>query len=85
MNTAKVTSKGQVTIPKRVRSLMGIETGDRLAFDLDENGGLRVRRVRVQDRPLRGLLAEYAKGERVDQGRIRPTLRQRAAAKHALR
>ena len=30
MNTAKVTSKGQVTIPKRVRSLMAIRTGDRL-------------------------------------------------------
>ena len=85
MHTVKVTSKGQVTIPKRVRSLMAIETGDRLAFDLDENGGLHVRRVRSQDRPLRGLLAEYAMGGRVDEGRIREALRQRVAAKYALR
>ena len=85
MHTAKVTSKGQVTIPKRVRSRMAIETGDHLAFDLDENGGLHVRRVGSPARPLRGLLAEYAKGGRVAEGRIRATLRQRAAAKYALR
>ena len=83
MHTARVTSKGQITIPRRVRSLMAIETGDRLAFDLDENGDLHVRRVRSQDRPLRGLLSEYAKGERVDERRIRASLRRRAAAKYA--
>ena len=85
MHTAKVTSKGQITIPKRIRSLMAIETGDRLAFTLDEDGGLHVRRVKSQDRPLRGLLSEYAEGERVDEERIRGALRRRAAAKYALR
>ena len=85
MHTAKVTSKGQITIPKRIRSLMAIETGDRLAFDLDGDGGLHVHRVRSRDRPLRGLLSEYAKDERVEEGRIREALRQRTAAKYALR
>ena len=85
MHTAKVTSKGQIAIPKRVRSLMAIETGDRLAFTLDEDGGLHVRRVKSQDHPLRGLLSEYAEGERADEERIRRALRQRAAAKYALR
>ena len=61
MNTAKVTNKGQVTIPKRARSLIAIETGDRLAFDLDENGSLRVSRVRGEGPPLRGLLSAYVK------------------------
>ena len=85
MHTAKVTSKGQITIPKRVRSLMAIETGDRLAFALDENGGLHVRRMRSLDRPLRGLLSQYAKEERVDEEHIRGALRQYMAAKYALR
>ena len=85
VNIAKVTSKGQITIPKRVRSLMTIETGDHLAFDLDEDGSLRVSRVRSEERPLRGLLAEYAKGEKVDEGRLRTALRQRAAAKYTAR
>lgn len=85
MNTAKVTSKGQVTIPKRVRSLMAIETGDRLAFDLDEDGSLRVSRVRGEGRPLRGLLSAYVKDGKVDEGRVREALRQRAATKYTVR
>ena len=36
---AKVTGRGQVTIPKRVGNMMAGETGDRLAFDFDECGG----------------------------------------------
>ena len=85
MDTAKVTSKGQITIPKRVRSLMAIETGDRLAFDLDENGSLQVSHVRGERRPLRGLLAKYVEGGRVDEERVRAALRQRAAAKYTAR
>ena len=80
-----MTSKGQVTIPKRVRNRMAIETGDRLAFDLDENGNLRVSPIRGQKRSLRGLLSDYGKGPRVDGERIRTALHERAAAKHAVR
>ena len=85
MDTAKVTSKGQVTIPKRVRALMAIETGDRLAFDLDEGGSLQVSRVQGERRPLRGLLSEYAKPGIVDEERVRVALRSRAAAKYTVR
>ena len=85
MNTAKVTSKGQVTIPKRVRSLMAIETGDRLAFDLDENGELHVRRVHNERPPLRGMLSDYVKASMVSEEQVRATLRQRAAAKYTVR
>ena len=85
MDTARVTSKGQVTIPKRVRNPMAIKTGDRLAFDLDENGDLHVSPMRGEKRSLRGLLSDYAKGRRVDGERIRTALRERAAAKYAVR
>ena len=85
METAKVTSKGQVTIPKRVRTLMAIETGDRLAFDLDEDGSLQVSRVQGERRPLRGLLSEYAKLEMLDEEQVRAALRDRAAAKYTVR
>ena len=85
MDTAKVTSKGQVTIPKRVRTLMAIETGDRLAFALDEDGSLQVSRVRTEKPPLRGLLSEYVKAGRVDEERVRTALRQRVAAKYTVR
>lgn len=43
---ATVTSKGQVTIPKRVRELLQIETGDQLEFVVTDDGELTVRRQR---------------------------------------
>lgn len=85
MNTAKVTSKGQVTIPKQVRRLMAIEVGDHLAFELEDDGRLRVSRVSGEPRPLRGLLSAYAKEDPVDAERVRAALRRRAVAKYAVR
>lgn len=35
VNDARVMSKGQVTIPKNVRTVLGIETGDRVTFIVD--------------------------------------------------
>ena len=35
VNDARVMSKGQVTIPKNVRSALGIEVGDRVTFIVD--------------------------------------------------
>ncbi len=41
VNDARVMSKGQVTIPKKVRAVLGIETGDRVTF-IVEGGTVRV-------------------------------------------
>ena len=35
VNDARVMSKGQVTIPKNVRTALGIEVGDRVTFIVD--------------------------------------------------
>ena len=35
VNDSKVMSKGQVTIPKNVRTALGINTGDRVTFIVD--------------------------------------------------
>ena len=37
VNDAKVMSKGQVTIPKNVRSVLGVENGDRATFIVEGN------------------------------------------------
>ncbi|MGA6982787.1 MAG: AbrB/MazE/SpoVT family DNA-binding domain-containing protein [Candidatus Sulfotelmatobacter sp.] len=44
---AKITSKGQVTIPLEVRRALGVRAGDKLLFESDE-GGVRVRPVRAK-------------------------------------
>ena len=37
VNDARVMAKGQVTIPKNVRAVLGVETGDRVTFIVDGN------------------------------------------------
>ena len=41
INDARVMAKGQVTIPKNIRSILGISTGDRVTFVV-EDGTVRV-------------------------------------------
>jgi len=44
---AKITSKGQITIPREVRRALGVQPGDRLLFESDERG-MRVRPARAE-------------------------------------
>jgi antitoxin PrlF len=42
---AKITSKGQITVPIEVRRLLGVREGDRLLFETDSDG-VHIRPVR---------------------------------------
>jgi AbrB family looped-hinge helix DNA binding protein len=33
----RVTQKGQVTIPRQIRSMLSIKTGDEVVFEMDKN------------------------------------------------
>ncbi len=44
---AKITSKGQITVPREVRRVLGVRPGDRLLFETDEKG-IRVRPIRTK-------------------------------------
>jgi len=44
---AKVTSKGQVTIPREIRRRLGVRAGDKLEFD-DSGNGVQVKAVRTE-------------------------------------
>jgi len=35
---AKLTSKGQITIPQEIRRRLGIRQGDQVSFEFEENG-----------------------------------------------
>jgi antitoxin PrlF len=45
MATARITSKGQITVPKEIREHLGVQPGDSLEFHF-ANGQLEVRPVR---------------------------------------
>lgn len=42
MAIATITSKGQVTIPKKIRDKLGLKPGDKVDFELNEKGKLEV-------------------------------------------
>ena len=58
-DNAKVMSKGQVTIPKEVREVLGIQPGDKVTFIVD---GTTVRVVNAAQYAMR-LLQEEMRGE----------------------
>jgi len=62
MAKAKLTSKGQITVPKAVREALGVRPGDRLAFRTLEDGTVLVEPATVDLRSLRGRLASARRG-----------------------
>lgn len=44
---ATITSKGQITVPREVRRVLGVRPGDKLLFESDAKG-VRVRPVRTK-------------------------------------
>jgi len=52
--TVRVTSKGQVTIPKRIRDRLQIKAGSEVDFELTDNNGAILRPGRkIRPRPSR--------------------------------
>lgn len=61
MATATLTSKGQTTIPQEIRSYLGIESGDRLEFIINDNGQVLLAPATVDIRELKGCLPKPKK------------------------
>ncbi|MGH9196050.1 MAG: AbrB/MazE/SpoVT family DNA-binding domain-containing protein [Acidimicrobiia bacterium] len=60
MSKARMTSKGQLTVPAEIRRALGLERGDTVAFELQDAGALL--RPARSPRSLRGAL----RGRRLD-------------------
>lgn len=56
MASATVTSKGQITIPKKIRDFLNVKSGDRLDFDIAAGGTVVVRPGGGDIKALKGLL-----------------------------
>ena len=61
---AKITTKGQTTIPQGVRAALHVGPGDLIAWDVDEDGTATVRRVQPIEieylRAVEGTLSGWA-------------------------
>ncbi len=54
--TAKVTSKGQITLPARLRVELGVRAGDHLIFERNQEGKMELLPVRKTLADLKGIL-----------------------------
>lgn len=58
MSTATLTSKGQLTLPKEVRTALGVGPGDRVTFVRMEDGNFAVVPATDSVMNLKGLLTK---------------------------
>jgi len=57
MRTSRLSSKGQVTIPKEIRDALDLVAGDRVGYEL-EDGTVRLRRIDPFDLAFHDSLAD---------------------------
>jgi len=57
-HVAKITSKGQITIPAKLRDRLGVGPGDHLNFIEDDDGIIRVEKGSVSLADLRQMLSD---------------------------
>lgn len=56
MPAATITSKGQMTIPKKIRDLLHLEAGDRIDFIIGRDGKVVIEPATIDVRDLEGIL-----------------------------
>jgi antitoxin PrlF len=61
METATLTCKGQLTLPKAVRDKLHLRTGDRLRVEVTEDGRIVLQPATVDVLELKGMLPTPAK------------------------
>jgi len=57
---ATITSKGQVTIPKRIREQLGLDAGTEVEFTLDDDGTVHLRPKEPAMERLRAIKTKLA-------------------------
>jgi AbrB family looped-hinge helix DNA binding protein len=56
MTQAKMTSKGQITLPKEIRLKLGLKQGDRVRFIVEDDGRVRLLPAKRDVSELIGIL-----------------------------
>lgn len=68
-----VTSKGQITIPRDIRKAVGLNPGDRVMFQMDEQHRV-VMKKNPETLSLAGMLGSYGKGRTLTQADIQQAI-----------
>lgn len=76
MPKTTLTSKGQITLPREIRDHLGLETGDRISFEI-RDGAVLVEAETVDLRTLRGIIKR--RGRRVSVAEMSEAVRRGAS------
>ena len=67
MYGSKVTSKGQITVPKAVREALALREGDRMSFLIHDDGTVTVEAASVDLSSLRGMVKSPGRHVSIEQ------------------
>lgn len=56
-----ITSKGQLTIPKKLRTLLNLHPGNRVEFIIDEDGTVKMIPIKSTIKELKGMTGKAEK------------------------
>ena len=67
MSAATITSKGQITIPKDIRALLDLHSGDKINFIVQESGEVRFLPATQDISTLKGIISKPQKAVTVEE------------------
>jgi AbrB family looped-hinge helix DNA binding protein len=67
MAGSKITSKGQITVPKAVRETLALQPGDRMSFIIHDDGTVTVEAETIDLQSLRGIVKSDGRHVTVEQ------------------
>jgi len=70
MHASKITTKGQVTIPQKLRRLLGVRPGDKISFESTDDGQVIIKKIdcrRSLAGKLRNQISSQASDRDIDQ------------------
>jgi AbrB family looped-hinge helix DNA binding protein len=79
----KVSSKGQITLPKRIRDLLDLKPGSVVDFRIGEDG-VRIEHIpEKQAQALAGSLSKYSKKRRISDTKVLEEVKEEVAREAA--
>ena len=66
MGVLHYSGKGQITIPKGIRALLDLQSGDKIKFLVDESGEVRLVPVTQDVRTLKGIVSRPGKAVSIE-------------------
>ncbi len=79
MPIAKITSKGQITIPREIRELLGLQAGDSISFVTDEEGHVTFMPASKSVTSLKGIVPKPEKPVSLEE--MKATIRARGSSR----